>query len=210
MKMWKSMLQGIALLRAADPKFGRPAWAARALIGMGDDRATGAFLNRISTMYPQDPEVDLWRARGERHLGNYPKCEAAARMALQKNERFGRPLSNELLATAHFELYEALLNQAKLDEAENELKLGLALTPNDSSRVHAERVLANARLHKFVFSRVYQETIPLGIYHLYSSRHRRTRPGRQHLFASLADFDAESTAGVDRREYTRLHPERDP
>jgi len=68
-------------------------------------------------------------------------------MALQKNERFGRPLSNELLAAAHFELYESLLNQAKLDAAEQELKLGLALRPNDSDLLHAERVPANARLH---------------------------------------------------------------
>jgi hypothetical protein len=170
-KTWRTMQHGIDLLRAANPTYGRPAWAARAMLGLGNNSGAQKFLDAVGKKFPNDPEVDVWRAVLDGHLSNWPASEKAARTALQKNTSAGgKALSPFLAATAHYSIYRALLNQAKIEPAETEVKQAVAIAPNEPSFSNGLRAVATAKLHKVIFSRfVYQENIPLGIYHLYTS-----------------------------------------
>lgn len=182
-KLWHPMLSALGRFRSAEPQYPRPAWNAEAYIGLGLYQDADKFLNAVAKKYPQDPEVDVWRAAVCNAQSRWPDTLTAANSALSKaSAPPGSKFPTSLKARAHFYRYHALLYQSKLPEAESALDQALALDKTSADYKRAQRALALAKLHKFIFSSVYQETIPLGIFHLFAS------DGKPSLAGSVCSF----------------------
>lgn len=177
-KMWQQMLLALGRFRSAEPQFPRPAWNAEAMIGLSSYKNADNFLSPVAKKYPQDPEVDVWRAAVFNAESRWPDTLTAANAALSKASLPpATKFPSSLKARANFYKYHALLYQNKLPEAENALSQALALDNTGSDYKKALRVLASAKLDKFIHSNIYQETIPLGIFHLFTSDGKRSLAG---------------------------------
>jgi tetratricopeptide (TPR) repeat protein len=147
----------------------RPAWDAEAAIQIGRSDEVEKWLAKVGTAFPKDPEVDLWKAVISEKQSRWPQALAQASSALAK----AKPGSNVALpvvtAKAYFYKFRALLYLGKLAEAKIALNQALALDNTNAEFNHLQGTLAFAELNKLVFSDIYQETVPLGIYHLFAS-----------------------------------------
>ncbi len=155
----------------------RPAWEAEPMIETGLDAAAEKGLAVVAKAFPQDPEVDLWKAALSEKRARWSQALAEASTALAK----AKPGSNVALpavtAKAYFYKYHALLYLGKLPEAEIALNQALALDNAAAEFLQGQRVLAFAELNKLVVSDNYQPKIPLGIYHLFASNGGRSLAG---------------------------------
>lgn len=183
-QMWRPMLTELLKFRqvAGRSVKNRPAWEAEPEIGMGNYAVAEKWLSDVGKEYPQDPEVDLWKAALWNKHERWPETLAAASAALAKAKPNSNVALPTVIARANFYKYHALLYQNKLPAAKIALNHALALEKNNAEFKQAERVLAFAELNKLIQSNIYLDTIPLGIYHLFTSDRK---PG---LAGSLCAF----------------------
>jgi hypothetical protein len=170
-QQWQAM--GIAMthyrLVAGRSLQNRPAWDAEAAIQIGRSNEVEKWLAKAGNAFPKDPEVDLWKAAISEKQSRWPQALAQASSALAK----AKPGSNVALpavtAKAYFYKFRALLYLGRLPEAKIALNQALALDNTNAEFNHMQATLAFAELNKLVWSDIYQETVPLGIYHLFAS-----------------------------------------
>jgi tetratricopeptide (TPR) repeat protein len=178
-QQWNAMYIAMAHYRlvAGRSLQNRPAWDAEAGIQLGHLDLMEKSLAKVGTAFPKDPEVDLWKALLSEKQSRWPQAVAQASSALAK----AKPGSNVALpvvtAKAYFYKYHALLYLGKLAEAKIALNQALALDNTDTEFNHSQSVLAFAELNKLIYSDIHQETVPLGIYHLFASGAGRSLAG---------------------------------
>jgi TPR repeat protein len=173
-QQWQAM--GIAMthyrLVAGRSLQNRPAWDAEPAIQVspvGRLDSVEKWLAKVGTAFPKDPEVDLWKAVISEKQARWPQAVAQASSALAKAKAGSNAALPLVTAKAYFYKYHALLFLGKLAEAKIALNQALALDTNNAEFNHAQGILAFAELNKLVWSDIYQETVPLGIYHLFVS-----------------------------------------
>ncbi len=168
---WPQMLSSLIHYRivAGRSVKNRPAWEGEPEVEMGNFEFMGRWLAEVGRAYPQDPEVNVWKADLAGKLAHWWESLAAANAALAKAKPNSNVSLQAVTAKAYYHKYHSLLYLDRLQEARTALAQAVALDKSNRDFQQAQRALAFAEQNKLIFSQSYQESIPLGIYHLFNT-----------------------------------------